>query len=188
VSRANQTIAKKRRWKFYRVELTATGDGSAQDFEIGTAVYNMRPGGLAEVYVGAETEDAKYDIIDPQDYKYLVTQNSTVRLAYEWYDGANDKWMVHLSQVPDDTETIYYTIYYLPAKKTETSASVMSPDLDAIGRYTLAYIYEGEDEDKYQSELQMAEAIVSKYEADDDGTNIGQVSTFGNNNRGIGTY
>jgi hypothetical protein len=190
VSRANQTIAKKRLWKFYRKELTVTANGTDQDFTIGSTTYEMRPGGLSEVYVGGITEDCKYQLIKFEDYKYLITQDASSLLAYEWYDAANDAWKVHLSQIPVTATVIYYTFYFLPPKKTTTAQYVMSPDIDIIARYALAYIYEGEDEDKYQTELQMAEAMMAKYESDDDAIPKGQQVTFGVSNSvgGIGTY
>lgn len=190
VSRANQTLAKKRLWKFYRKELTVTADGVLQDFEIGSTTYNMRPGGLAEVYVGGQTESYRYDITTPEDVRYRVSQDSSTKCAYEWYDIANDKWKVHLSQIPDNLEVVYYTIYWLPAKRTLTSEAVMTPELDILAHYALAYIYQGEDEEQYQTELQIAEAMSAKYEGDDDAIARGQQVTFGSpaSIGGIGTY
>lgn len=190
VSRANQTIAKKRPWKFYRKELTVTANGTDQDFTIGSTAYEMGPGRLSEVYVGGQTESYKYQIISPEDYKYIMTQDDTSQVCYEWYDVANDAWKVHLSQIPVNATVIYYTFYFLPPKKTTTAQYVMSPDIDIIARYALAYIFQGEDEDKYQTELQMAEAMLAKYEQDDDSPNIGQTITFGvpSSTDGLGTY
>jgi hypothetical protein len=190
VSRANQTIAKKRHWKFYRKELTVSADGTNQDYTIGSTTYNTRPGGLSEVYVGGTTESYKYQIVSFEDYKYIMTQDDTSQICYEWYDIANDLWKVHLSQIPDNATVIYYTFYWLPPKRTLTTEYVMSPDLDIVARYALAYIFQGEDEDQYQTELQMAEAMLSKYEQDDDSPNVGQTITFGvpSSTDGLGTY
>jgi hypothetical protein len=189
VSRANQTIAKKKKWDFYRKELTVTGDATNQDYTIGSTTYNVRPSGLSEVYVGGQTDDYKYEIVAFEDYKYLITQDSTKKMAYQWYDIANDLWKVHLSQVPG-VVTIYYTFYWLPPKRTLSSEYVMSPDMDVVARYALAYILQGEDEDSYQNELQMAEALIAKYEADDDAVPAGQLRAVNVSSSfsGIGTY
>jgi hypothetical protein len=111
-------------------------------------------------------------------------------VAYEWYDAANNKWKVRLSQIPDNGTIIYYTFYYLPPTLTLTSHSVISPDIDIPARYALSYILQGEDEDTYQTELQMAEAMLQKYEEDDDAIPRGQLKTFGVSDSigGYGTY
>ena len=190
VSRANQTIAKKRLWKFYRKDLTVTADGTNQDFEIGSTTYEMGPGRLSEVYVGGVANSNKYELVDPNDYRYRVSIDSTDKVAYEWYDAANNKWKVRLSQIPDNGTIIYYTFYYLPPTLTLTSHSVISPDIDIPARYALSYILQGEDEDTYQTELQMAEAMLQKYEEDDDAIPRGQLKTFGVSDSigGYGTY
>jgi len=190
VSRANQTIAKKRLWKFYRKDLTVTANGTDQDFEIGSATYEMGPGRLSEVYVDGVANTNKYELVDPNEYRSLVSVDSTVKIAYEWYDVANNKWKVRLSQTPDNGTVVYYTFYYLPPAITTTAGVVLAPDIDIPARYALAYILQGEDEDTYQTEIQMAEAMLQKYEQDDDSLPKGQLKTFGVSASigGYGTY
>lgn len=190
VSRANQTIAKKRLWKFYRKDLTVTANGTDQDFEIGNTTYEMGPGRLSEVYVGGIANENRYELVDPSDYRYRMSINSADKIAFEWYDIANNKWKVRLSQIPDNGTVIYYTFYYLPPALTLTTNSVISPDIDIPARYALAYILQGEDEDTYQTELQVAEAMLQKYEQDDDAIPKGQLKTFGVSDSisGYGTY
>ena len=66
----------------------------------------------------------------------------------------------------------------------------MTPELDILAHYALAYIYQGEDEEQYQTELQIAESMVAKYEGDDDAIPRGQQVTFGVSASigGLGTY
>jgi len=65
VSRANQTIAKKRLWKFYRKDLTVTANGTDQDFEIGSTTYEMGPTQINMNWLTPTTTDTGYQSTQP---------------------------------------------------------------------------------------------------------------------------
>jgi len=70
---------------------------------------------------------------------------------------------------------------------------VVCTNMKIISRLSLAYIYEGEDEDKYQENLQMAEGLIALESGVEDTPAVGtlnQVKAIENSgkSRGIGAY
>lgn len=192
ISRANQDFAKRKPWSFYRRTTTTTGDGTSQDFTIGDATYHMRPKGLSELFVAATTSEAyRYGIVEYENYLYLVNSNASAQIAYQWYDVANDAWKVHINPVPANADTITYTYFWIPTAKTATTDTIICPSVDIIVRLANAYIYEGEDEDKYIEQLQIAEQMIADFEGKEEQPAVGQTYTFSpsmDNTGGIGTY
>lgn len=158
VSRSERDYALRKYWRTHRLESTTTGDGSASDFTIGSASYPMRIKGLTEVFVGGTTEDKRHQIVDFNKYKNLYNRDNSTKMAYEWYDAANDAWKVHINPVPANGDTIYYTYFWEPPTRTATSDAVVCPNLKIIAKLALGYIYEGEDEDQ--------KAILAKQDAE----------------------
>lgn len=165
VSRANQDFARRRFWRTHLLkQQSITGDGST-DYTIGSATYPMRMKGLCEVYVGGTTEDKRYVIVDYQRYTNLFNKNNSERLAYEWFDAANDVWKVHINPTVETGTTAYYSYFWEPAAVTLTSDSVVCPDPRIIAKLALGEIYEGEDEDqksllvKQDAEQMVAEMV-----------------------------
>lgn len=158
VSRAERSIAKRKMFvEHLRRLVSDTGDGT-NDYEIGDATYPMRKKGLSEVFVGGTGEENRYQVVDYFVYQNLYNNNNAERMAYEWYDQANDLFKVHINPAPETGEAIYYSYYYTPPKRTATSDVVICPDMEALARLTAAYIYEGEEEDE--------KAILLKREAE----------------------
>lgn len=190
VSRAERDFAKRKLWSFFRMnEQTVAGSG-ANSYTIGSTTYPMRSKGLAAVYVGGTTEDKKYQLVDQNMFRYLFNQDNSSRICYEWYDVANDIWKVYINPAPTASDTIYYDYYYEPPKRTSTTDSVICPNMDIVVRLTLAYLYEGEDEEKYSEQLQLAEQLISEYEGREESPNQNMTVTFGLpvNQKGFGSY
>ena len=142
----NRDIASRYKWLVHLrrlVEINA--DGSA-DYEIGSATYPMQEKGLSEIYVDGTTEDKRYSVVDYFTFYNQYNRNNSARLAYEWYDQANDKWKVHINPAPETGSTVYYSYFYAPAKVTTTTDSVVTPDVNAVIKMALGEIYESEEE------------------------------------------
>ena len=146
----------------------------------------MRLKGLSEVFVGGTLESNRYTIIDQNDYRKAFNYNNSALLCYQWYDMANDKWMLHIS--PDKTgDTITYTYYFQAPAVTTTAGIVFTPDPDIIARRALAYIYEGEDEEKYQEQYMLSEQMAKSWDQNEDQPNVNQhYSMSANTDYGIG--
>lgn len=192
ISRAERDFAKRRLWSFFRLnDQTVAGTG-ANSYTIGSNTFPMRVKGLAQVFVGGTTEDKRYQLVDQNQYRFLYNQNNSTRMAYEWYDVANDAFKVYINTAPAATDTIYFDYYWQPPKRTTTTDVVVCPNMDIVVRLALAYLYEGEDEEKYAEELQQAEQIINEYEGHDDSPNRNMTVTFGlpsdQVRKGIGTY
>lgn len=194
VSRAERDFAKRRFWRTHLLrDQTTTGDGSATSFTIGSATYPMRMKGLMEVFVGGTTEAQRYQVVDYAQFKNLYNQNNSMQICYEWYDADNDLWKVRINPVVDNGVTITYSYFWEPPKRTLASDTVVCPNMDIIARLALAYTYEGEDDEKFKEQLQLAETLIAEYEALEDTPAIGQLYSMGPiessvRPRGIGSY
>lgn len=194
VQRAYDTFAKRRFWQDFLVRLaTTTGDGG-NDYAIGSATLPMRKDGLTEVYVGGTTEAHRYSIVDYHKYQNLINQNSSERVAYEWYDQENDAFKVHINPAVDTGETIYYSYYFMPAKITTTTDVIICPDLEVIVRLALGDIYESEEETELaDANKNVAEQIINELTSLENAPNVNQLKSMGAienqvRQRGIGSY
>lgn len=194
VSRAEQDLAKRKPWKLFLLpDQTQTANGTDTSFTIGSATYPMREKGLSEVFVGGTTEDKRYEIVDFFRYKVLYNQNNSARICYEWYDVANDLFKVRINPTPANGDVITYSYFWVPPTRTATSDAVISPNLDILARLALAYTYEGEDEDKYQDELMIAEKLIDEEFGKSNSPAVNQLQKFDSitnaiRPRGIGSY
>jgi hypothetical protein len=194
VSRQEQALAKRKLFKLFVLpNQTASGDGT-NDYTIGSATYPMRLNGLSEVFVGGTTADKQYQIVDYHKYKELYNQNNSDKLVYLWYDVVNKLWKMHINPSPTASDTITYTYYWIPPKKTTTAEYVYCVDMEALARYANAEIYDGDDEPEIaQQERQIGEQILDDAIGEDNRPNVNQLYKFEaienmNQSRGIGSY
>jgi len=189
-SNTEQDFARRRMWTVHLLRnQTIAGDGT-NDYEIGSANYPMRLKGLSEVFVGGQTEDKRVIVVNYFDYQEVINADSTARVAYEYYDAANDKWMVHINPAPATGETIYYSYFYMPVKKTLTTEYIVCPNLMYIVKTVMAYLADGDDETERAMELrQEAELAFQEMNILEDMTAINMETSFKKQtSRGIGTY
>lgn len=171
ISRANKDFARRRFWRFYRLDnQTSVGDAT-NDYTIGDATNPMRVKGLTEVFVSATAdtyktlESERYTIVDYNKFKNLYNQNNSAKLVYEWFDAANDDWKMHINPAPAATDTITYSFYWEPPAKTATTDEVICPNKKILALLALADIYAGEDEDdkaidvKNEAEMLIGEMV-----------------------------
>lgn len=197
VSRANQDFARRRFWRFYRLDdQTQIGSG-VNNYTIGSSTYPMRMKGLTELFVATTTdtektqESQRYSIVDFNAYKILYNSSSGSRICYEWFDATNDLWKVHINPAPTALETITYSYYWEPPTKTATSDEVICPDINIIARLALGEIYEGEDEqDLADKQKNIGEQLINEYVGKENAPAINQIYTVNpvEGNLGIGTY
>lgn len=194
ITRAEQTFAKRKRWIVHLLRLqTTTGDGGA-DYTIGSTNYPMRLKGLAEVFVGGTTEDKRYQVVDYFKYQNLINNDNSVRIAYEYYDAANDLWKVRINPTVETGTTIYYSYFFQPPKRTATSDVVICPDAMYVSRQALGEIYEGEDEDdKSTDQFRQAEQIMGELLGLENSPAHNQLYAIGaiensTTSKGVGTY
>lgn len=194
ISRAEQDFARRRLWKSHLLaNVTTTGDGT-NDYAAGSTTYPMRNKGLTEVFVGGTTEDKRYQVIDYVRFKAEFNKNNSSRVAYEWYDTANDLWKMHISPAPETGVTIYYTYFWTPPTRTLTTDEVICGNPEIIAYLASAQIYEGEDEDqKAILARQQAERLIDEQIGDDNMPAVNQTYAMGaieNSGRpqGFGTY
>jgi hypothetical protein len=194
VSKAERNIAGRRLFKWLlRQNISLTGDGT-NAYTIGDATYPMREKGLTEVFVGGTAESNRYQVVDFTVYKNLYNQNNAARIAYEYFDQANDLYKVHINPAPATGTAIYYSYFYTPPKRTLTTDKVVCPNLEAITTLALAYIYENEDEGDYaDTKKQEAEQMISELIALDNMPGVNQLYSMGaiensTSTHGIGTY
>lgn len=200
VSRANQDFARRRFWRFYRLDdQTQVGSG-VNNYTIGSSTYPMRMKGLTEVFVALTTDTEKtqdhmkYYLVDFNVYKSLYNSSNGARLVYEWFDAANDLWKMHINPAPTSSETITYTYYWEPPTKTATTDEVICPDIQILARLALGEIYESEDEqDLADKQKNIAEQLISEVIGKENSPAINQLYTVnpiesGSGNMGIGNY
>lgn len=148
ISRAEQDFARR---MFFRIHLVkdqsiGTGDASTVAFTIGTATYPMRDKGLTEVFVGGTIEEDRREVVDFAQFKELYNANASARIAYEYFDQANDAWKVKVNPTPASGDEITASWYYIPPTRTATSDYVVVSDPYIVAYLSLADIYHGEDE------------------------------------------
>lgn len=194
ISRAEQDFAGRKRWRTHRLpDQTITASGSSTE-TIGSTNFPMRTKGLAEVFVGGITESCRYTIVDYNNFKNLVNQNSTARIVYEYYDATNDAWKIVFNPVPTAGQTIYYTYFWQPADKTSADEYVYCDNPLLIGHLALADIYGQEEEfEKQQLEQRVAEQMIGEMEGDEEepaDNQTYQMSSIENMSRprGYGSY
>lgn len=196
VSRAEKDFSRRHNWRIFILpDQTQTGDGTTSNFTVGSVTYPYRSTGkgLIEVFVGGTTEDKRYGVVDFLKYKNEYNKNNSTKLAYEWYDVANDLWKVKINPTPENGAVMTYSYTWEPPTRTSTSDAVLCPSLDILARLALAYTYEGEDEDKYQEELALAEIQIAELVAKENSPAPNQLYAMGaiENSirpRGFGTY
>lgn len=197
VSRAEVSFARRKLWDyFHRKNQTMSGDGT-NDYTIGDSTYLYQEKGLSELFVssdGGTTEDKRYAIVDFHRYKNIYNNNNATKIAYEWYDSANDLWKIHINPAPSASDTITYSYYWQPAKKTSSSSTVYCPDMNILAYLTSADIYTGEDEPELaQDALQFAENIIQEIFGKSNTPHVNQTYAMTSitnsiSFRGIGTY
>lgn len=200
VSRANQDFARRRFWRFYRLDdQTMVGDGT-KNYTIGSSTYPMRQKGLTEVFVATTTssdlttETDRYSVVDFNKYKNSFNQNNSAQLAYEWFDAANDLWKMHINPAPAATDTITYSYYWEPPTKTATTDEIICPNIKILALMALAEIYEGEDEtDLADRKKQEAEQMIGEMIGVENAPAVNQIYTMEATEnavsiQGIGTY
>lgn len=197
VSRAERDFAKRR---FYRIHLVkdqsiGTGDGTTQDFTVGSATYPMRMKGVMEVFVGGLNSEAyRRPIVDFGAYKNIIANNASEYCAYEYYDQANRLWKVKINGAPGSGDAIYASWFYMPPTRTLTSEYVLVPDAFIVAYLALADIYHGEDELQLeQLARQEAEARIGEITGIEEAPAVNQIYTVDPiessvRRKGIGTY
>lgn len=196
ISQAEQELAAR---MFFRIHLVkdqsiGTGDGATSTFTIGSTTYPMRMKGLCEVFAGGTTEEDRHEIIDFADYKVRYNNNNSAKIAYEYYDQANDLWKVKINPTPATGAAVTASWYFIPPDRTLTTEKVLCENPDIIVHLALAGIYHSEDElQKEQLELKAAEDMVGELIGRENAPAVGQtysVKATENNsrNRGIGSY
>jgi len=188
IDRAVTDFSTRRFWSSYSlINQTKTSTG-AGDYEIGSTTYPYRPKGLNEIFTGGTAELNRCLIVSQIDYNNLYNADNSVQACYEWYDVANDAWKFHIN--PDTSgDTITYSYYWQAPAVTATTSAVYTPDPDIIARRALAYLYEGEDEDKYTEMYQLSETMANSWDKIEDTPNVGQTySMTASTNKGYGEY
>ena len=192
VSHAEQDLAKRRFFRVHQVrdQSIGTGNGSTQDFTIGSATYPMRDKGLFEVFVGGTEESNRYQVVDYTQYKELVNSDASSRVAYEYYDQANDAWKVKVNPVPSNGDGVTASWYFIPPTRTLTTESVVTPDIYIVAYLALADLYHGEDELQLeQLARQEAENRLGEAEGRELTPAVNQIYQMRSSvKKGIGTY
>lgn len=196
ITKAEQSLARRR---FFRIHLIkdqslGSGDGSTTAFTLGSSTYPMRMKGLTEIFVGGTTEDKRIEVVDFADFKKRTNMNASAKVAYEYYDQANDLWKVKINPAPASGDAVTGSWYYLPPTRTLTSESVVCEDPDIIAHTALARIYHAEDElQKEQVELKAAEDLIGEMYGVENAPAVGQLyqmraSENTGSSSGIGNY
>jgi hypothetical protein len=169
ISRSEIFLARRKLWTlFYLPDQTITSTGVAT-YTIGSASYPMRNKGMTDLFVGDQLESSRYQIVEAKEFRELYNQNNAENLAYVYYDAANDLWKITISPTPEDGVTIYYSYHWLPPKRTATTDDVVCIDMEALARYSLADIYDGEDEGELAAiERNKAEQLINEAMGIDD--------------------
>ena len=200
ISRANQDFARRRFWRFYRLDDQTTVGNGTKNYTVGSATYPMRMKGLTEVFVATTTDTDKtteadrMTIVDFNAYKNLFNQDNSAKIVYEWFDAANDLWKMHINPAPATSETITYSYYWEPPAKTTTTDEIICPDVNILARLALGDIYEGEDEeDLANKQKNIAEQLIGEYIGKDNAPAVNQIYTMdsienASYTHGIGTY
>lgn len=197
ISRAYQDFSVRKYWRVFKLhDQTTTANGTDRSYAFGSTNYPARPQGksLCEVFVGGTTEDKRHDIVDFSEYKVRVNNNASDKVAYEWYDAANDAWKMYINPLPASGDTITYSYFWCPPAVTTTAGVIVCPNTDIIALLALKDIYSAEDElQKSQLAAQDADNLITEqfgYEnspAEGQRYSMGAIENSGRN-RGIGSY
>lgn len=197
VSRAERAFARRKLWDYFHLkDQTMSGDGN-NNYTIGSATNQYMEKGLSELFVssdGGTTEDKRHQIVDFHRYKNIYNNNNATKMVYEWYDSTNDFWKIHINPAPSNADTITYSYFWVPAKKTLASETVYCPDMNILAHLALADIYQGEDEqDLSLDEKAAAEQIISEIFGIQNSPNVNQLYSMSSitnatSFRGLGTY
>lgn len=200
VSRANQDFARRRFWRFYRLDDQTMVGNATRNYTIGSSTYPYRMKGLTELFVAPTSstdktvETYRHSILDFNTYKNQYNLDNTCQMVYEWFDAANDLWKMHINPAPAATETITYSFYWEPPTKTDTTDEIICPDPAILARLALKEIYEGEDEQDLADKMgNVAEQMINEYVAKDNSPAVNQTYSMGaienvTSINGIGTY
>lgn len=189
VSRAERDIARRGNFRVHLVknQSIGTGDGTTVDFTIGTTIYPMRMKGLTELFINGTTEDKRVEVVDFTEYKLRYNSNNADRIAYEYYDQANDAWKVRLNPAPSSGSDITASWFFEPPKRTATTDTVIAPDINIIAHMALADLYKSEEEDDIRmDELQMAENLYKEFLGRENSPAQNQTYNMKTRERGIG--
>lgn len=189
VSKAEQDVASRKKFSEHLVANQTTTSTGVNAYTIGSATFPMRKKGLESVYVGDTTNSSEHLIIPQSDFRRTYNSNNAAKVAYEYYDVANDLWKMYINPTPDTGATITYSYYFLPPERTSTTDVVISPNNETIARLALAFILEGEEEydlaDAYKNEAEQMIAELIGLETENES---GNTQSFKSAYRGIGTY
>lgn len=197
VSRAERDFARRKKWDFFHLKNQTVSGSGVNAYTVGTTTYNYLEHGLSEVFVsssGSTTEDTRHDIVDFNRFKLLYNLNASEKLVYEYYDTANDLWKMYISPAPEATDTITYSHFWIPAKKTSATDTVHAPDMRILAYLALADIFSGEDEDDKSIDAKnMAEQLINEVMGASNSPNVNQLYSFSSitnakGNRGLGSY
>lgn len=196
VSRAERDFARRMFWRNFLVkdQSLGTGDGTTSSFTVGSATYPFRMKGLMEVFVGGTTEDKRTDIVDFDKFKVMYNNNNAERMAYEYYDQANDLWKVKINPTPASGDAITASWFFEPPIKTSASETVVCPNPYILAYLAMADIYHGEDEiEKELQARQTAEQLISEQMGTENSPAVNQTYSMTaientGNQRSIGSY
>jgi hypothetical protein len=190
VSDASFDFSNRKFWKTHLLaDQSMAGDGTS-NYTIGSSTYPMRLNGLSDIRVGGTDESYRYSVVDENTYKLKVSESSTAKVCYLWFDTANDLWKVHVNATPSASETIYYSYYWVSPVLTSTTSTLVCSNPKIIAKLALGDIYEGEDEtEKSIMAKNEAEQLINELVGMDNQPAVNQlVSMGGSISRGIGTY
>lgn len=193
ISRSERDFAKRMFWRTHHLkDQTASGSG-VNSYTVGSSTFPMRMKGLSEVFVGGTSEEHRHQIVDFNAFKSLYNTNNSVKVAYEWYDATNDLWKMYINPAPASGQTITYSYFWEPPKRTLPSDVVVCPNIRIIALLALGDIYEGEDEGDLAAEKrQEAEQLIGEIKGIEEAPAVNQTYSFALNqnvqNRGIGSY
>lgn len=156
--------------------------------------YPAREKGLTEVYVDGTTSSHRYQIVDYSRFRAEKSMNDAAKIAFEWYDAANDEWKMRINATLTASNTIYHTFYWEPEEVTETTDTVVCSNPDIIAYLALARLYESEEEQQMAiAAKRFAEGLIDELEginempAENQTYSLGAVENSVGSN-GIGTY
>jgi len=194
VSRVERDFANRRYWDLFLLpDQTETGDGT-NTYTLGTATNPAREKGLFELFVGDTLESSRHAIVDYKRFKNLYNNNNSVKAVYQYYDAANDEWKMHINPAPAVGETITFSYFWVPPKRTQANDIVVCYDMKILAYLALGELYEAEDEDeKSDTVLNKAEQIIAEYEGRQVSPAVNQLYSMGSivsqdRPRSIGSY
>jgi hypothetical protein len=200
VSRTERDFARRFFWRIFLLPNQTTVGSGVNDYTLGSATYPFRPKGLMEVFVDTTgdsdvtQESSRYQIVDYAKFKNLYNRNNATRMVYEWYDVANDVWKMHINPAPEATETITYSYFWEPPKRTVTTDAVICPNPKIIVLLAAADLFDSEDElQKAQLYKNEAEQLILELQSLENTPAVNQLYSMGAiessiSDNGIGSY